>query len=161
MSNQYFPNNSLNKPHLAPINGAIHITSQIMKNVLLSVAEAEIAACFHNAQEALTFRTTLETLGHKQPPTPILTDTSTAQGILTNTVKQKRSKAIDMRYYWLRDQINQQQFHVHRQLGYTNHAVYFTNTPSAKYTHFSTLSGPTFIRSKRGCAEILRNYKPS
>jgi hypothetical protein len=97
-----------------------------MKNVLSSVAEAEIASCFHNAQEALAFRTTLQTLGHPQPPTPIQTDNSTAQGILTDTVKQKRSKAIDMRYYWLRDRVRQQQFYIHWQPGYTNHADYFT-----------------------------------
>jgi hypothetical protein len=89
-----------------------------MKNVLSSVAEAEIASCFHNAQEALAFRTTLQTLGHPQPPTPIQTDNSTAQGILTDTVKQKRSKAIDMRYYWLRDRVRQQQFYIHWQPGY-------------------------------------------
>jgi hypothetical protein len=100
-----------------PINGAIHNTSVIMKNVLASVAEAGIAACFYNAQEACAVRTALITLGHPQGPTPIQTDNSTADGILNSTVKQKRSKAIDMRFYWLWDRIDQEQFIVHWQPG--------------------------------------------
>ena len=47
--------------------------------------------------------TTLEELGHPQPPTPIKTDNTTANGIINGTVKQQRSKAIDMRFYWLKD----------------------------------------------------------
>jgi hypothetical protein len=155
MSHTYTPDDPFTDPHLAPLNGAIHITSQIMKNVLSSVAEAEIAACFHNAQEALTFRITLETLGHKQPPTPIQTDNSTAQGILTDTVKQKRSKAIDMRYYWLRDRIKLKQFYVHWQPGYTNHADYFTkhHPPS---TH--TTVRPNYLHSPSPSEGVLKSY---
>jgi Reverse transcriptase (RNA-dependent DNA polymerase) len=117
----------------SPINGAIHITSVIMKNVLSSVAEAEIAACYYNAQEACALRTALLTLGHPQPPTPIQTDNSTADGILNSTVKQKRSKAIDMRFYWLRDRIEQKQFQVHWQPGSLNFADYFTKHHPPKH----------------------------
>jgi hypothetical protein len=105
-----------------PLNGAIHVTSKIMKNVLASVAEAEVATCFHNAQDACPMRHTLETLGHPQPPTPIQTDNSTAEGILNTSIKQKRSQAIDMRYYWLQDRIQQKQFQVHWKPGSTNYA---------------------------------------
>ena len=104
-----------------------------MKNVLASVAEAEIAACFYNAQEACALRTALEYLGHPQPATPIQTDNSTADGILNGTVKQKRSKAIDMRFYWLRDRIEQKQFQVHWQPGSANFADYFTKHHPAKH----------------------------
>jgi hypothetical protein len=44
-------------------------------------------------------------LGHKQPATPLRTDNSTAFGILNETIKQKRSKAMDMRYHWLTDRV--------------------------------------------------------
>jgi len=40
----------------------------------------------------------LEELGHKQPPTPIVTDNLTAKGIANDDIRQKRSKAIDMRF---------------------------------------------------------------
>jgi hypothetical protein len=77
------------------LNGAVHLTIKIMKNVLASVAEAEVAACFVNAQEACTLRQTLEALGHPQPATPIQTDNS----ILNASIKQKQSQAINMQYY--------------------------------------------------------------
>jgi hypothetical protein len=36
-----------------------------------SAAEAEIGAVFINAKEGAVLRTTLEEVGHKQPPTPM------------------------------------------------------------------------------------------
>ena len=65
-------------------------------------------------------RQCLTELGHKQPATPIKTDNSTAHGIVTNTIKQKRSKAMDMRFYWLRDRTMQKQFHIYWEPGKHN-----------------------------------------
>jgi hypothetical protein len=45
-----------NNSNLAQNNGAIHIHSSILKNVVSSAAEAEVAALFHNAQEACALR---------------------------------------------------------------------------------------------------------
>ncbi len=41
------------------------------------------------------------------------TDNSTASGIATDTVKQKRSKAVDMQFYWIRDRVRQGQFQIY------------------------------------------------
>jgi hypothetical protein len=66
-------------------------------------------------------------MGHPQPATaPIATDNSTATGIANDTVKQKRSKAIDMRFYWIRDRVRQGQFQVYWGKGSRNRADYFT-----------------------------------
>jgi hypothetical protein len=73
----------------------VYIKNQ-RKNVVASATAAEVAAYFLNAQDACVHLNTLADLGHPQPPTPIQTDNQCAQGILTNTVKQKWSKAIDM-----------------------------------------------------------------
>jgi hypothetical protein len=81
---------------LISANGAINILCQIMREVVSSATEAELAALFHNAKEACPIRITLEEMGHTQPPTIIQTDNSTAAGIANDYVKQKRSKAIDM-----------------------------------------------------------------
>ena len=51
---------------------------------------------------------------------PIKTDNSTAQGIINNTIKQKRSKAMDMRFYWLRDRTKQGHFHIYWEPGQHN-----------------------------------------
>lgn len=122
----FFMSSSFNPTNGAKVNGAIHVLSAIMKNVLSSAAEAEVAALFENSQEACSRRTTLAELGHPQPPTPIQTDNSIAHGIVNDTVKQKRSKAMDMRFYWLRARISQGQFQVHWAPGITNWADYFT-----------------------------------
>jgi hypothetical protein len=79
-----------------------------------------------NAQEACSLRTTLEDLGHLQPPIRIQTDNECAMGILNDTVKQKRSRAIDMRFYWLRDRIDQNQFVVFWKKGTDNMGDHFT-----------------------------------
>eukprot|EP00804_Cyclotella_cryptica_P021646 CCRYP_021133-RA/>CCRYP_021133-RA protein AED:0.45 eAED:0.45 QI:0/0/0/1/0/0/2/0/104 len=49
----------------------------------------------------------LTELGHTQPPTPIQIDNSTALGAITNTIQPKRTKAMDMRFHWLRCRTNQ------------------------------------------------------
>lgn len=108
----------------APLNGPIHVHSSIMRNVLSSAAEAELGAAYHNAQDACPMRQTLIFLGHQQPATPLQTDNKCAHGILTDTVKQKRSKAIDMRFYWLQDRVKQQQFNIYWRPGATNLADY-------------------------------------
>ena len=92
-----------------------------------SAAEAELGALFRNGQEGYYIRTMLEEMGHKQlGPTPIQTDNSTAEGIANDTVKAKRSKAMDMRFYWIRDRVKQGQFRVHWKPGSTNKADYYT-----------------------------------
>ena len=47
-------------------------------------------------------------------------------GIANNTFNQKRSKTIDMRYHWLRDQINLGNFSIIWQPGSVNLADLFT-----------------------------------
>ena len=104
-----------------------------MGNVLGSAAEAEIGATYINAQESVPIRTTLEEMGHPQPPTPIQVDNTTAVGFANHTIKQKRSKAIDMRYYWLQDRASQGQFIIYWGPGSTNLADYHTKYHSAEH----------------------------
>jgi hypothetical protein len=73
----------------APGIGAINVLCSIMREVISSAAEAELAALFHNGKETNPIRITLQELGHKQPPTPIQTDSSTATGIANDSIKQK------------------------------------------------------------------------
>jgi hypothetical protein len=109
-----------------PHNGAIHTLCQILKVVVSSATEAELGAAFFNAKDGVTVRITLEEMGHPQPPTPLQVDNSCAVGIINNTVKQRRSKAIDMRFYWLKDRECQQQFQIFWRKGSDNLADYFT-----------------------------------
>ena len=109
-----------------PNNGAVHTVCNILKPVMASAAEAELGGLYHNGTEACGLRTALDELDHPQPPTPMVTDNSTATGIANRKVKQRRSKAIDMRFYWLQDRIEQDQFRIFWERGSDNLADYFT-----------------------------------
>jgi hypothetical protein len=52
-------------------NGELLIISTVLKHVMSSAAEAEIGTVFINAKEGAVLRTTLEELGHPQPPPPL------------------------------------------------------------------------------------------
>jgi hypothetical protein len=91
-----------------------------------SAAESETGGVYLNGKEAIPIRTTAIELGHPQPPTPIKTDNTTAHGILTKSLRPKLSKAFDMRFHWMKDRIQQQQFHLYWEKGTQNMADYFT-----------------------------------
>ena len=93
---------------------------------MASASEAEVGAAYINAQQACALRTTLDEMGYKQPPTPLQTDNTVAKGSIDDTVKQKLSKAIDMRFYWLRDRVAQNQFVIHWRPGAVNLGDYYT-----------------------------------
>ena len=86
-----------------PLNGAVLVECKTLRHVVASAAEI-----FHNAQIAVLVRRMLRALDHPQPPTPIKTDNSTANGFIHNNIHQKRSKSWDMRYYWLREKKSSQ-----------------------------------------------------
>ena len=68
-------------------NGPILVLAKIIGNAMASAAEAEVRVVFMNAQETAPEQTTLIELGHPQPPAPLRTNNSTADGILNRTVK--------------------------------------------------------------------------
>ena len=78
------------------LNGNIVVTCAILKLVASSAAEAELGALFLNTKEARIVRLTLAELGHPQPQTPIHIDNTTTVGIVNNTIKRQRSRAMEM-----------------------------------------------------------------
>ena len=108
-------------------NGAILVVSTILKAVMSSATEAESGGLLYNCKEATVLRQTLLEMGHPQPPTLIQTDNNAcAAGIANDTVKQCRSKAMDMRFYWDRDCVAKGDFIIHWHRGSDNLADYFT-----------------------------------
>ena len=124
-----------------------------------AASEAECGALFINAQHAVPMRITLEELKWKQPPTPMRTDNNTASGIMNNTVKQKMSKTMDMRFYWLQDRVDQGMFRVYWGPGKENLADYYTKRFAA--IHHKKVR-PIYLYDKdrspttlQGCVKIL------
>ncbi len=65
--------------------------------------EAELAALYTMAQEAVYIRIILKEKGHKQLPTPMQTDNAMADGVINGNVQPKCTKAMDMQFLWLQD----------------------------------------------------------
>ena len=133
-------------------NGAVLTIAQIIKAVMSSAAEAEIGAMFVNAREAIPTRRSLEELGHRQPKTPMQTDNAAAHQVVTLKVQPKRTKAMDMRFHWLRDRASQSQFRYYWRPGPLNLADYHTKHHPGK--HHKNMRGE-FLTTP-GVAEDLR-----
>ena len=63
---------------------------------MASASKAEFGALFLNDRESATIWNTLSEIDHPQLPTHIVTDHIYVVELENDTVKQKRSKAIDM-----------------------------------------------------------------
>ena len=50
----------------------------------------------------------LTEMGHPQPPTPIHCDNTTSVGITNNTAKKHHSRSMEMRYFYIVDQVGRQ-----------------------------------------------------
>jgi hypothetical protein len=139
-----------------PNNGAVFTILQIIKAVMSLAAEAKIGALYMNCHEAVPARHVLEFMGHKQPPTPMQTDNTTALGVVNKNV-MKKLKSMDMKYHWLRCRISQMQFKHYWAAGSTNLGDYFTkhhptiHHQTTRGTQLMWLSGrPTLSVAKVG-----------
>ena len=90
-------------------------------------------------------------MGHPKGPTPVQTYNSTASGIINETVKQRRSKAIDMWFYWVRDRCKQKHFLIYWAPGKYNMGDYHTKFHPPSYhkkqipLHVHTETSPQYI----------------
>ena len=115
------------------INGAIEVMSQVIKSVVSGAMEAEYAALFMNGKIAESIRNTLDFLGYPQQATSMVSDNLNAVGVANRTVKQRHSKAMDMRFHWIRDRADQGHFRISWAPGPSNLADYFTKVHPVKH----------------------------
>jgi hypothetical protein len=119
------------------INGPVFCTSKIISCVVTSAAEAELGAAFQNAQKGAQFRNTLTELGYPQQPTIISVDNTVAEGLASDTINAKRSKSMDVRFFWLRDRVKKFQFAMKHLPGRWNISDFFTKPlPRDKFEQF-------------------------
>ena len=144
------------------LNGAVHYLCTVLKLVAASAAEAELGALFLNTKEAKVLRVTLAEMGHPQPPTPVFCDNSTAVGIANDTVKRQRSRAMEMRYFWVTDQVENKHITVDYLPGKDILADYVTKHHCARhhiakrplYVHMPT--SPRYLRNNGHMAAIIQ-----
>ena len=110
----------------SPPNAAVDIVCTIIPTVVSSAAEAEYVTLFLNGQKGEPLRNTLYDLGYPQGPTPLKTDNDCAKGIANDCIQQRRTKAILMRYYWVRERVRLGHYRVYWRPGIENLGDYFT-----------------------------------
>jgi hypothetical protein len=101
--------------------------------VMSSATEAELATLYISAQEAMYIWIILKEMGHRQPSTPLQTDNAIADGVVNRKITPKCTKAIDMRFHWLRDQECQEQFRIYWRPGKLIYADYWTKHHLSKH----------------------------
>jgi hypothetical protein len=79
--------------------GAILSIAQIIKFVMASAAESELAALFSTVGEMIPHCQTLIAMGLPQPKSPIQMDNSIAAGVTNKTIVPRRSKMMDMQFW--------------------------------------------------------------
>ena len=122
------------------LNAPIHVQSTTIPVNTAAVSETEYAGCFANGQIGTDERSALKNLGYPQPPTIILCDNECAVGLASDTVRAKKSKAIDSRFDWIRDRVRQKQFIVSFLPGSLNLADFFTKSlPKWKHQELAPL----------------------
>ena len=96
---------------LAPTyNGPVLTVAQIIKNVMSSAAEAELAGLLICAKAMVPLRQSLTEMGWPQPQYPIQCDNSTAGGVSNATIIPRKTKSMDIKFHWLRCRDSQNQF---------------------------------------------------
>ena len=139
-----------------PNNGANLNIAQIIKNVMTSATEVELGGGLYIvAKECVYIGIILKEMGHKQPPTPVQTNNSTAEGVINSKIQLKQTKAMDMRFHWLRDNEICKQFCFYWRSGKLNLTDYFIKHHPAK-THRAMRS--EYLTAKRKLDDLRKRH---
>ena len=94
------------------LNGSVFTMSSVLDVVTSSACEGEYGAAYMVARHTVWIRAIARALGHPQDPTHLYCDNTCAVGLAGDTLKTAKTKAIDLRFHWLRDRVRQGQFHI-------------------------------------------------
>ena len=82
-------------------NGLILTISQIIKCVMSSAAEADLAGLYIFAKEIVPLRQALVKMDWPQPQSPIQCDNSNAIGVDNETITSRKTKSMNIQFQWL------------------------------------------------------------
>ena len=71
-------------------------------------------------------------MGHQQPKTPVITDNSTADGLINKTMVPNKAQNYDLRFNWLKCREAQNQFDTIWKRGDVNRADFHTKKHPTK-----------------------------
>ena len=122
MASEDFPMPSFNIPVLT--------IAQIIKNVMSSASEAELAGLYVCDKEMVPLRQAPIEMGCPQLRMPIQCDNPTAVGVVNKTIIPGKTKSMDMKFHWLRCRDSQDQF------------IYFWAPVTSNLGNYSTKNHP-------------------
>ena len=111
---------------------------------------------FENYQKGAFVSTALSEMVNQQPPTLVATENTAANIIVNGKAKQKIYRAIDMRFYWVRDRIRQIYFHILWEMGKKNLADYVIN--HHPIWHNRTMR-PRYVKATKKDMENSKNQR--
>jgi hypothetical protein len=131
------------------VNGPIQVFSRKQKSIVVSATEAEYVALFDTALNMVHLRNLLKILGHDQPASTISCDNSVAVGLANGKVSDGRTKHVDRKFHWVREQVAQGMFVVVWEAGKDNLADFFTKhvTPEVHATLTAKIMTQPYIKS--------------
>jgi hypothetical protein len=97
-------------------------------------------------------------MGHLQPPTQFHCNNSTAVRIANNTVKQQRSRSMEVRYFWVADAVAQDKFDIKYHPGKENLGAYQSKHHIGAH---HTAVHPWCLHKPTSVCELPRASKPS
>ena len=107
-------NSPLKQP---PLNGPVHVKCTTMINILAIPMEAELGSLFVNCQIGAETRMALIDMVHAQPLIPSVIDSATGDRFVNDNIRQSRSRAIGMQFYWVKDRLRKLKFLVYWMAG--------------------------------------------
>ena len=123
--------------------GAVSWQSKQQDIIALSTTEAELVASVNASKEAIWLRNmTTQLFDPITTSTTLLVDNMGAQKVAANDANQRMTKHMDIRFHWIRFEIEKKTIRLQYVPTEDNVADIFTKAlPSAKAKHFASLMG--------------------
>jgi len=134
-----------------PISSPVEVMSHIIDCIPDSAAEAEYISVHDTTKRGIYARNILEGIGYPQRTTDHECDNKCAVGIANNTVHDRKTKHIDRRYHWVKNEVKNGHFKVIWKEGVGNIADFFTKyLPQAEHEKYANIFTKQYTPSQEG-----------
>lgn len=134
-----------------PKSSPAEVMSHIIDCIPDSAAEAEYVSVHDTIKRGVYCRNILEGIGYPQSTTEHECDNKCAVGIANNTVHDRKTKHIDRRYHWVKNEVKDGRFKVIWKEGVGNIADFFTKyLPHKEHEKYANIFTRQYTPSQEG-----------
>jgi len=134
-----------------PMSSPVEVMSHIIDCIPDSAAEAEYVSVHDTTKRGVYCRNILEGIGYPQGTTEHECDNKCAVGIANNTVHDRKTKHIDRRYHWVKNEVKNGHFKVIWKEGVGNIADFFTKyLPLKEHEKYANIFTKQYTPSQEG-----------